>query len=87
MPERTILAGLAIGLIAGVVARLMPPANGPGGGMTHILIGMAGALAAEAAVQVVGWAPVAGWREYGAALLGAAVLLVLYRLMIACRID
>ena len=44
MPERSILAWLAIGLVVGVLGKLVMPGKDPGGMIVTILIGIGGAL-------------------------------------------
>ena len=46
MPERTILGWLLIGLVAGVLGKIIMPGKDPGGIIVTILIGIAGALLA-----------------------------------------
>ena len=85
MPEG-ILSWLLIGLVAGAIGKLVMPGRDPGGIVVTILIGIAGALLAGSVAQLVGASLDGFWRSYGAAILGAIVLLALYRLMIARRL-
>lgn len=85
MPEG-ILGWLLIGLVAGAIGKLVMPGRDPGGIVVTILIGIAGALLAGFLAQLVGASLDGFWRSYGAAILGAIVLLALYRLMIARRL-
>ena len=64
-----------IGLVAGVL----------GGIIVTILIGIAGALLAGFVAQSMNWSIDSGWQSYGAATLGAVVLLALYRLVMNRR--
>lgn len=84
MPEG-IIGWLLIGLVAGVVGKLIMPGKDPGGCVVTILIGIAGALLAGFVAQSSGVTLDGFWRSYGAATLGAIVLLALYRLIIARR--
>ena len=86
MPERSILGWLAIGLIAGVLAKLLTPGRDPGGLIVTILIGIAGALLAGFVGRAAGLPVDNGWTGYGAATIGAIVLLLLYRVTMARRI-
>jgi len=87
MPERTILGWLLIGLVAGVLGKLLMPGKDPGGFIVTILIGIAGALLAGFVVEAMGWTLGGGWRNYAAATAGAVVLLALYRLVTKRRIG
>jgi uncharacterized membrane protein YeaQ/YmgE (transglycosylase-associated protein family) len=62
------------------------PGKDPGGCIVTILIGIAGALLAGFVAQSSGVVLDGFWRSYGAATLGAIVLLALYRLIIARRV-
>lgn len=84
MPEG-ILGWLLIGLVAGVLGKLIMPGRDPGGCIVTILIGIAGALLAGFVAQSSGVSLDGFWRSYGAATLGAIVLLALYRLIIERR--
>ena len=85
MADRTILGWLLIGLVAGVLAKLVVPGRDPGGIVVTVLIGIAGALLAGFVAQTIGLLPASGWASYGAAIVGSVVLLLLYRLVIARR--
>lgn len=74
-----------IGLVAGVLGKILLPGRDPGGFIVTILIGIAGALLAGFVAQSMGWTIDRGWQSYGAATLGAIVLLVLYRLVVSRR--
>lgn len=84
MLDGTMLGWLAIGLVAGVLARLIVPGRDPGGIVVTVLIGIAGALLAGFAMQAAGRALV-GWHSYAAATAGAVILLLLYRVIVARR--
>lgn len=86
MPERTILGWLLIGLVAGILAKILTPGRDPGGIIVTILIGIAGALLAGFVARAAGVDLTAGWANYGAATLGAIALLLLYRLIVARRV-
>ena len=79
-----ILMWIVFGLIVGIIAKLVMPGRDPGGFIVTILLGIAGALVGGFLGQAMGWyAPgqPAGWIV---SILGAIVLLALYR-MIAGR--
>ena len=50
-----ILWTLVIGLLAGIVAKLLMPGKDPGGFIITILLGIAGAFVATYLGQAVGW--------------------------------
>jgi uncharacterized membrane protein YeaQ/YmgE (transglycosylase-associated protein family) len=85
MLERSILGWLLIGLVAGVVGKLLMPGRDPGGCLVTILLGIAGALLAGFVAQSTGFTIGGGWRQYAAATAGAVALLLLYRLIMARR--
>lgn len=84
MPEG-VLGWLLIGLVAGALGKLIMPGKDPGGIFVTILIGIAGALLAGFVARSAGVALDGFWQSYGAATLGAVILLGLYRLMVARR--
>lgn len=76
---------ILIGVVAGVIAKLLMPGKDPGGCIVTILLGIAGALLAGFVAQALGLA-VRGWfATYLAAIAGAVVILLIYRLIIRNR--
>jgi uncharacterized membrane protein YeaQ/YmgE (transglycosylase-associated protein family) len=76
-----ILSTLLVGLIVGAIAKLLMPGKDPGGFIITILLGIAGAFIATYIGQAIGWYKVgqpAGWIM---SVIGAMILLLLYRLM------
>lgn len=86
MPDRNILEWLLIGLVAGVLGKLIMPGKDPGGFIVTILIGIAGALLAGFVARSMGVQLMGGWQNYAAATGGAIVLLALYRLIMVRRV-
>lgn len=84
MPEHGFIGWLLIGLVAGILGKLLMPGKDPGGIAVTIVIGIAGALLAGFVAESAGVA-LGGWADYGAATLGAVAVLALYRLIIARR--
>lgn len=81
-----ILGWLLIGLVAGVLGKLIMPGRDPGGFIVTILLGIAGALLAGALSQILDLPIGDGWvRKYAAATIGAVVLLIAYRLIMRTR--
>lgn len=80
-----VLGWLLIGLVAGVLGKIIMPGRDPGGFIVTILLGIAGALLAGYIAMILNIG-VEGWvRQYGAATIGAVVLLILYRLVMRAR--
>ncbi|WP_020658635.1 GlsB/YeaQ/YmgE family stress response membrane protein [Amycolatopsis benzoatilytica] len=83
-----VVSWIILGLIAGVIAKILMPGKDPGGCIITILLGIGGAF-------------VGGWigktlfhtqlgtffeaRTWGLAILGALVILVVYRLVLGNR--
>lgn len=85
MAERSVLGWLLIGLVAGILGKLIMPGRDPGGIIVTILVGIAGALLAGFLAGAAGVALDGGWQNYAAATGGAVILLGLYRLMMDRR--
>lgn len=74
-----ILSWIVFGLVVGIIAKLLMPGRDPGGFIVTILLGIAGALLGGfigRAMGLYGPNQQAGWIV---SILGAIVLLVLYR--------
>ena len=83
--ERGFLGWILIGLVAGVLGKLIMPGRDPGGFIVTILLGIAGALLAGFLGRSLGlYAPgqPAGWI---AATIGAIIILILYRVVMRSR--
>ena len=81
-----ILGWLLIGLVAGVLGKLIMPGKDPGGIIVTILLGIAGALLAKFLTPMMGLNIVdSTWQAYAAATLGAVILLALYRIVMVKR--
>jgi uncharacterized membrane protein YeaQ/YmgE (transglycosylase-associated protein family) len=75
---------LIIGLLAGIVAKLLMPGRDPGGFIITILLGIAGAFVATYLGQAVGWYEAGEGAGFIGAVVGAVIILIVYR-MIAKR--
>jgi uncharacterized membrane protein YeaQ/YmgE (transglycosylase-associated protein family) len=75
---------LIIGLVAGIVAKLLMPGRDPGGFIITILLGIAGAFLATWLGQAIGWYQAGEGAGFIGAVVGAVVILIIYR-MIARR--
>lgn len=81
-----ILAWILFGLVVGIIAKLLMPGRDPGGFIVTILLGIAGALLGGFLGRKMGFYganEAAGWII---SILGAIVLLVLYRVMFRRRV-
>jgi uncharacterized membrane protein YeaQ/YmgE (transglycosylase-associated protein family) len=84
----SLLAWIVLGLIAGLVAKALVPGRDPGGCVITILVGIAGALVGGWLSTLLGFGGLAGGldlRNLVIAVLGAIVLLVLWRLLFGRR--
>jgi uncharacterized membrane protein YeaQ/YmgE (transglycosylase-associated protein family) len=79
---------LIVGLVAGVLARLLSPGpNDPKGFILTIVLGVAGAFLATFVGQAIGWYSADQGAGFIAATLGAlAVLFIWNRLVVAGRL-
>lgn len=72
---------LVIGLLIGVVAKLLMPGRDPGGCIITMLIGIAGSFVASYLGQKMGWYEQGQPVGFIASVIGAMLLLLLYRLI------
>jgi uncharacterized membrane protein YeaQ/YmgE (transglycosylase-associated protein family) len=75
-----ILGWILFGLVVGVIAKFLMPGRDPGGFIITIVLGIVGALVGGMLGRAVGWYGPNETAGFFMALLGAIVLLVLYRL-------
>ena len=86
MADYGILAWIVIGGLAGGIAKLLMPGKDPGGCIITVLLGIAGALLAGWLGQMVGWyGPEDQGAGFVAAIVGAFILLALYRIFAGRR--
>lgn len=81
----SIIATIIIGLIAGIVAKLLMPGRDPGGFIVTILLGIGGAFFATWLGQAIGWYEAGEGAGLIGAVVGAVIILWLYRLFMARR--
>ncbi|SFR96281.1 GlsB/YeaQ/YmgE family stress response membrane protein [Sphingomonas jatrophae] len=77
--DRGFIGWIVIGLVAGLLAKLITPGRDPGGCLLTILLGIGGALVAGFIGQATGFyrpGQPAGWI---AATLGAVLILLVWR--------
>jgi uncharacterized membrane protein YeaQ/YmgE (transglycosylase-associated protein family) len=83
-----ILSWIFFGLIAGAVAKFIMPGKDPGGCIGTIIIGILGAvIGGFVGNEIFNFGSVTGFnlRSFGIAILGAIILLSLYRLLLERR--
>lgn len=81
-----ILSWIVFGLVIGIIAKLLMPGKDPGGFIITILLGIAGALVGGFIGRAMGFygpGQSAGWLM---SILGAIILLALYRLATRSRV-
>lgn len=72
---------IIIGLLAGIVAKFLMPGRDPGGFIVTILLGIAGAFVATYLGQAIGWYEAGDGAGFIGAVVGAILLLIVYRLI------
>jgi len=77
----SLLWAAIIGLIAGAIAKFIMPGRDPGGIFVTMLIGVAGALLMSFIGRQLGWYGDGEGAGFLAAIVGAIILLALYRLI------
>ncbi len=80
-----ILGWIIIGGIAGAIAKLLMPGKDPGGCIITILLGIAGAFIAGWLGQAVGWYNAGEGAGFIAAIVGAFIILAIYRIVAGRR--
>jgi uncharacterized membrane protein YeaQ/YmgE (transglycosylase-associated protein family) len=81
-----ILSWIVFGLVIGIIAKLLMPGKDPGGFIVTILLGVAGALVGGFIGRAMGFygpGQSAGWLM---SILGAVILLALYRMLARRRV-
>ena len=71
-----------IGLIVGAVAKLLMPGKDPGGWIVTMLLGLAGSFVASYLGRWVGWYREGQSAGFIMSVLGAILLLFLYRVLV-----
>jgi uncharacterized membrane protein YeaQ/YmgE (transglycosylase-associated protein family) len=74
-----ILGWALFGLVVGAIAKLVMPGRDPGGIVVTMLLGIAGALVGGFAGRLFGWYEPGEPAGFVTALLGAVLLLFIYR--------
>ena len=71
-----------IGLVIGVIAKFMTPGRDPGGCIVTMLIGLVGSVLGAAIASALGMTSESGVTWFLMSVIGAIVLLLIYRLVI-----
>jgi uncharacterized membrane protein YeaQ/YmgE (transglycosylase-associated protein family) len=82
-----VISMIVIGLIVGAIAKLLMPGDDPGGIIITILLGIAGSLVAGFLGRAVGWYTPGEPAGFIASIVGAIVLLAIYRLIVGRGIS
>ena len=76
-----ILGTLVIGLVVGAIAKFLMPGRDPGGCLVTILLGIAGAFVAGFLGRAIGWYEPGQPAGFIASVIGAMLVLLVYRLI------
>lgn len=79
------LVTIFVGLVVGIIAKLLMPGRDPGGVIVTILLGIGGALLARWIGRAVGWYGPEQSAGFFASIVGAIILLILYRIFQRAR--
>jgi len=71
---------LIIGLVAGAIAKFLTPGRDPGGCLVTMLLGVAGAFVAGYLGRTLGWYTEGQPVGFLASIVGAILILLVYRL-------
>ena len=80
-----IIWSIIIGFIAGIVAKFLMPGRDPGGFIITTLLGIVGAVVATYLGQAVGWYRPGEGAGFIGAVVGAVILLAIYRMVVGRR--
>jgi uncharacterized membrane protein YeaQ/YmgE (transglycosylase-associated protein family) len=83
--DRGFLGWIFIGLVAGVLGKMLMPGKDPGGFIVTILLGIAGALLAGFIGKAVGFYEPGQPAGFIMATIGAVILLFIYRMVMKNR--
>jgi uncharacterized membrane protein YeaQ/YmgE (transglycosylase-associated protein family) len=75
----SVIGMIIVGLIVGIIAKLLMPGRDPGGAVLTIILGIAGALVAGFVGRALGWYAQGEAAGFIASILGAIAILAAYR--------
>lgn len=67
-----------VGLVVGIIAKLITPGKDPGGFIITAILGIIGSVLATWVGERLGWWPATGLTHFIASIVGAIILLVIY---------
>lgn len=80
-----IIWSIIIGFIAGLVAKFLMPGRDPGGFIITTLLGIIGAVVATYLGQAIGWYRPGEGAGFIGAVVGAVIVLGIYRMVVSRR--
>jgi uncharacterized membrane protein YeaQ/YmgE (transglycosylase-associated protein family) len=80
-----LLGWILFGAIVGAIAKLLMPGRDPGGFIVTMLLGIAGAMIGGFLCRALGWYGPTDGAGFFMSLLGAILLLWIYRVMVVRR--
>lgn len=80
-----VIGWIFFGLIVGALAKLLMPGRDPGGFIITMLLGIAGALVGGFLGRALGWYGPNDGAGFFMSLIGAVLLLWIYRMMVVRR--
>lgn len=80
-----IIWSIIIGFIAGLLAKFLMPGRDPGGFIITTLLGIVGAVVATTLGRAVGWYGPEEGAQFIGAVVGAVIVLAIYRMVIGRR--
>ena len=83
MDAMGLISWIVFGLIAGAIAKFLMPGKDPGGCIITIIVGVVGAVLGGWIATLLGFGGISGfdWRSLFIAILGALLLLFLWRMI------
>jgi uncharacterized membrane protein YeaQ/YmgE (transglycosylase-associated protein family) len=76
---------IIVGLIVGALAKLIMPGHDPGGIVVTMLLGIGGSILAGFLGRAVGWYGAGQPAGFIASVIGAIIILAIYRIIIGRR--
>ncbi len=76
---------IIVGLIVGALAKLIMPGHDPGGIVVTMLLGIGGSILAGFLGRAVGWYGAGQPTGFIASVIGAIIILAIYRIIIGRR--
>lgn len=81
-----ILWAIVVGLVVGALAKVLMPGRDPGGIVVTMLLGIAGAVLAGVAGRALGWYGQQQAPGIIASIIGAMLILLIYRVLVRRRV-